>query len=75
MHPYRKAMAKAVAISVLISCLFGALVIPVDHFIPSPWSIAGVWGLKLFLGIVTVFVGAEACRECLARKHGSLEEN
>lgn len=66
---YRKAMAKAIWMSVAISCLFGVLVIPIEHYLHGSAMTVGVWILKLILGVATVLVGAEACKECMTRKH------
>lgn len=72
---YRRALTKALLIGALISCGFGIGVIPIEHFLGGWKAITAVWLLKLVTGSLSVLMGAEACKECLARKHDDNHPN
>jgi hypothetical protein len=66
---YRKAILIALLWAALISCGFGVCVIPIEHFMSGASAVVAVWLLKLVTGSLSVLAGAEACKECLSRKH------
>lgn len=72
---YRKAMGKAIFIAAIISCAFGIMVIPLEHWLDGTALTVSVWLLKLITGTLSVLVGAEACKECLSRKHAKHHPN
>lgn len=65
----RSDVIRALVASLVISVIFGIGAAGIELVAHGLASFAFVWVLKVVLGIVTVFAGAEAyCRGCKERK-------